>query len=440
MKPETKIASPVTPPLAPARPIPAKSIAVLPFENLSDDKGNKYFADGMQDLILTKLADIGQLQVASRTSAAKYASHPDDVEHIAAELQVANLLEGSVQKAGNQVLINVQLIDTRTDRHLWAQSYQRTLDNIFGVEGQVAEQIATALKAHLTPLEASQLARAGTHNKEALDAYLPGGFYVEKFLRSQSRDDWAHSLALLKQAVELDPNYAEAWATLALTYARFPEYRQEQREAAQRALQLAPDNADAHRQMAFVLAQEGKPVQALAEAERAVELAPSSMPIVAKLGSVQSTAGKLDASIATYRKVLSMPDGEPVVTFAVEPLVLERRYVEARDLLRDHLVTQPDDLVAVDELVGVELAGWGDISAARKTLQAATTSPKDSAVIADAWFNVHWFARDYAIAEFLRKGMSASTRRPAKVPKPVKLRGGPLTTEEIEAAIAWGRE
>ncbi len=138
-----------------ATTVSAKSIAVLPFENLSSDKENEYFADGMQDLILTKLADIGELKVISRTSTEKYKSRPDDLTTVAQQLGVANILEGSVQKAGNQVLINVQLIDARNDNHLWADTYQRTLDNIFGVEGEVAQKIADALKAKLTPPQAA---------------------------------------------------------------------------------------------------------------------------------------------------------------------------------------------------------------------------------------------------------------------------------------------
>ena len=124
-----------------------KSIAVLPFENLSADKDNEYFVAGMQDLILTKLADIGELKVISRTSTLKYRSRPENLKQVGAELGVAHVLEGSVQRQGNAVLVNVQLIDTATDAHLWAESYQRTLDNVFGVEGEVAEKIASALKA-----------------------------------------------------------------------------------------------------------------------------------------------------------------------------------------------------------------------------------------------------------------------------------------------------
>src|SRR5690348_7877429 len=154
-------------PTAPVAAIPAKSIAVLPFENLSGDKGNAYFADGMQDLILTKLADIGDLKVISRTSTAKYQSHPDNLKIIAQQLGVATILEGSVQKAGNQVLVNVQLIDAHTDSHIWADSYTRTLDNIFGVEGEVAQKVADALKARLTSTEQQNVAAIPTQNAAA---------------------------------------------------------------------------------------------------------------------------------------------------------------------------------------------------------------------------------------------------------------------------------
>ncbi len=153
---------------------PAKSIAVLPFENMSADSNNVYFANGMQDMILTKLADIGDLKVISRTSTERYKSHPGDLKTIAAQLGVATILEGSVQKAGNQVLINVQLINAQNDNHIWAESYTRTLDNIFGVEGEVAEKIASALNAKLSPTESKAVAHMPTRNPAAYDAYLRG--------------------------------------------------------------------------------------------------------------------------------------------------------------------------------------------------------------------------------------------------------------------------
>lgn len=168
----------------PASAIPAKSIAVLPFENLSTDKENAFFASGIQDLILTKLAGIKDLKVISRTSTEKYASHPENLKNIAQELGVAKVLEGSVQKSGNSVLINVQMIDAGTDAHLWAEAYTRTLENIFGVEGEVAGKIAEALHAALSGNERQELARKPTENAAALKAYLKGLSLVSSYTSS----------------------------------------------------------------------------------------------------------------------------------------------------------------------------------------------------------------------------------------------------------------
>src|SRR5207245_6212761 len=146
--------------------IPHKSIAVLPFENLSEDKANAYFADGTQNEILTKLAGIGDLKVISRTSSAKYKSKPEDLKTVARELGVATVLEGSVQKAGDKVRVNVQLLDARSDTHLSAKRYDRNLSDIFTVESDVAQEIADALQAKLSPSQAKALAEAPTRDTE----------------------------------------------------------------------------------------------------------------------------------------------------------------------------------------------------------------------------------------------------------------------------------
>jgi TolB-like protein len=149
-----------------------KSIAVLPFDNLSEDKANAYFANGIQDEILTKLAAIDQLKVISRASTEKYRSHPEDIRKVAAELSVATILEGSVQKSGETAHINLQLIDAATDTHIWARVFDRELKNIFAVEGEVAEQVAAALKLKLLPGTSAKLAAPPTSNPEAYDLYL----------------------------------------------------------------------------------------------------------------------------------------------------------------------------------------------------------------------------------------------------------------------------
>ncbi|MBS0557644.1 MAG: hypothetical protein JSR27_09565 [Proteobacteria bacterium] len=207
-----EVAANMAAPPATAASIPAKSIAVLPFENLSHDTDNKYFADGMQDLILTKLAVIGDLKVISRTSTEKYASRPDDLKTIAQQLGVATLLEGSVQKAGNQVLINVQLIDASTDAHIWAESYQRTLDNIFGVEGEVAQKVADALKAKLTPGEQQGLVAVPTRNPAAYQAYLKA-LELDRSATG-SAAGLEQVIDRLQTAVELDPGFTLAWTEL----------------------------------------------------------------------------------------------------------------------------------------------------------------------------------------------------------------------------------
>ena len=156
--------------------IAQKSIAVLPFENLSDDKGAAYFADGIQDEILTKLSSIADLKVISRTSTARYKSKPEDLKTVSQQLGVANVLEGSVQKAADKVRVNVQLIDARADSHLWAKSYDRDIKDVFAVESEVAQEIADSLQAKLSPTEANTVARAPTKDAQAYDLFLKGEF------------------------------------------------------------------------------------------------------------------------------------------------------------------------------------------------------------------------------------------------------------------------
>ncbi|MEY2602119.1 MAG: adenylate cyclase, partial [Verrucomicrobiota bacterium] len=188
-----------------------KSIAVLPFENLSSDKENAYFAEGIQDEILTRLAKIGALKVISRTSTSHFASSPQNLPEIARQLGVANILEGTVQKARDAVHVNVQLIRAATDDHLWAESYDRKLDDIFGVEKEVAQNIAAALNAKLTGAEEQAIAQKPTANPAAYEAYLRGN---TQFWEINEQSLLAAEKSY-KEAVALDPQFAIAWAALA---------------------------------------------------------------------------------------------------------------------------------------------------------------------------------------------------------------------------------
>src|SRR5438105_3729923 len=198
-----------------------KSIAVLPFDNLSRDPDNAYFCEGVQDEILTRLAKVADLKVISRTSTQHFKSTPEDLREIAKRLGVTNILEGSVQKASDQVRVNVQLINALTDAHLWADTYDRKLTDIFAVESEIAKTIAETLQARLSGSEKSSMAKTPTVNPEAYELYLKGRFFWNK----RTGDDLRKSIEYLKQAIAKDHVYARACAALADTYALLRFYR-----------------------------------------------------------------------------------------------------------------------------------------------------------------------------------------------------------------------
>ena len=232
--------------------IPEKSIAVLPFENRSEEKANAYFAEGIQDEILTRLSKIADLKVISRTSTQRYKSTPENLPEIAKQLGVAHIVEGSVQKSGDAVRVNVQLIKAANDSHLWADTFDRKLTDIFSVESEVAKAIADQLRAKLTGPEEQEIAAKPTDNPEAYDAYLRGLAYTLK-----TADTPANAIAAqkyLKEAVRLDPKFALAWAQLSVVDSRnyrtqslqpTVALREEARQAAETALTLQPNLGEA---------------------------------------------------------------------------------------------------------------------------------------------------------------------------------------------------
>src|SRR6202040_4045194 len=199
-------------------PVAEKSIAVLPFENRSEEKANAYFAEGIQDEILTRLSKIADLKVISRTSTQHYKSAPENLPEIARQLGVAHILEGSVQKSGDAVRVNVQLIKAANDSHLWADTFDRKMTDIFSVESEVAKAIADQLRAHLTGREEQVIAAKPTDNTEAYDAYLRGLAYSLKTQLTPVSALGAQKY--LKEAVKLDPKFALAWALLSYADAR----------------------------------------------------------------------------------------------------------------------------------------------------------------------------------------------------------------------------
>lgn len=237
----------------PLRPdIPEKSIAVLPFENRSEEKANAYFADGIQDEILTRLSKISDLKVISRTSTQHYKSAPENLRNIGRDLGVAHILAGSVQKRGDNVRVNVQLIKAATDSHLWAESFDRKLTDIFSVESEVAKAIADQLRAKLTGQEEKVITAKPTDNPEAYDAYLRALTYMTKAVNTSSNALGAQKY--LREAVRLDPKFALSWALLSFVDARgyvttalqpTIALREEARQAAETALTLQPNLGEA---------------------------------------------------------------------------------------------------------------------------------------------------------------------------------------------------
>ena len=232
-----------------------KSIAVLPFENLSRDPDNAYFATGIQDEILTRIAKIAALKVISRVSTQHYPTRPENLSEIAHQLGVANILEGSVQRAAGQVHVNVQLIRAATDEHLWAESYDRKLENIFGVETEVAGAVAEALKAKLTGAEQHALGQKPTNNPEAYDAYLRG---LALYGEANTLDEFSKSIQPFEEAVRLDPNFAMAWAMLARLNSNWyfwveakPSLRAAAQKSLEAALRLQPDLPEVQLAQAF---------------------------------------------------------------------------------------------------------------------------------------------------------------------------------------------
>ncbi|MGH8307308.1 MAG: tetratricopeptide repeat protein [Gammaproteobacteria bacterium] len=367
--------------LADLSAIPAKSIAVLPFENLSADKNNDYFVAGMQDLILTKLADIGDLKVISRTSTMLYKSHPEDLKNVGRQLGVATLLEGSVQKAGDQVLVNVQLIDARTDSHIWAQSYTRTLDNVFGVEGEVAEQIATALNAKLSPAETATLAAVPTQNRAAYDLFLRAEYQDNKGLINYDTASWKAAIPLYRQAVEQDPNFALAWARLSYNESELAwfggggldvkQLNQQARVDAERALQLQPNLSAAHLAIGYSeYWGRGDYNTALQAFATALALKPNDADTLAAQAFVERRQGHFDAAIASFQKALTLDPRNSALAFELGLTYLNAsRYADAENAFQHALALDPDNRNAKSNYSNAILLSTGDIPRALTAAQ-----------------------------------------------------------------------
>jgi len=362
--------------VAPA-PLPnEKSIAVLPFENRSEDKSNAYFTEGVQDEILTRLAKIGALKVISRNSTQQYAARPGNLSEIARQLGVVSILEGSVQKAGDQVYINVQLIRAATDEHLWAESYNRKLENIFGVEGEVATAVAEALKAKLTGAEQQALEQKPTNNAEAYDAYLRGLAYS---LRPEYFEaDNLNAIKHFSDAVKLDPKFALAWAWLAhanaLGYfnqigADFQALGEEAKRAADQAIALKPDLAESCLAQGYSYYYGQRDYgSAIAWFEKARNLSPKNSQIPQALALVCRRLGEWQRSLDYFRQATQLdPRDAALLSSEAETFFMLRQYPAALKVCDQILDILPDNSTALAIKVQVYQA-QGNLAAAAALL------------------------------------------------------------------------
>jgi TolB-like protein/cytochrome c-type biogenesis protein CcmH/NrfG len=397
--------------------ISQKSIAVLPFENRSEDKANAYFADGIQDEILTLLSKIADLKVISRTSTQQYQSKPRNLRDIAKQLGVANIVEGSVQKIADQVRVNVQLINAQSDSHLWAESYDRKLTDIFGVETEIAKRIAESLQAKLSGREEQALAAKPTNNPEAYDAYLRGlAFYA----RASSFADVAalmpKAIDSFKRAVQLDPNFATAWARLSRTEANLyfighnaatPARRDAAKRALENAQKLEPNSPETLLALGYyqyyVLRDYGA---ATTTFERVTKILPGSSEVPYALALVTRRGGHWDKSIAYFEQALALdPRNVELLTYAADTYAMVRRFPAALKLYDRMLDITPNDPLIIAAKASIFQA-QGNLEEAGKLLSGINERTPNALIFAVKIYQLQ-FERNYSEAVRLLQGRLA---------------------------------
>ncbi len=373
--------------LAPRRATPnelpstnKKSIAVLPFENLSRDPDNAYFVDGIQDEILTRLAKVSALKVISRTSTMRYASRPDNLREIAQELGVANILEGSVQRDGGAMRVNVQLIAAESDSHLWAESYDRDVKNIFSVESEVAQAVADALKAKLLPAESARIADVPTKNPTAYDLFLKGQYLFSQLQNSASKDpvaDGKTGTEMYRRAIAADPDFALAHAQLSYLQSYLHWYGvdssdavvEDARAAAEQALALQPDLPEAHLALGYVHYW-GHRDYAAALREFAIAQAslPNNAEVVAAIGYVHRRQGDLERGVPELQRAMVFDPRDSVLPReTANSYTALRRYAEADAAYARSLAIFPGDIEAQEQRAA-SLMYSGDMAGAARIL------------------------------------------------------------------------
>ena len=418
---------------AQALTVAAKSIAVLPFENLSRDPDNAYFVEGIQDEILTRLSKIADLKVISRTSTQKFKSAPDNLRDVARQLGVANILEGSVQKIANAVHVNVQLIRAATDEHVWAESYNRTLNDVFGVEGEVATAIAEQLNAKLTGTEQKAVVAKPTQNAAAYDAYLRGLSIEHNEYSTNSNSVAANDYT---EAVRLDSNFALAWGRLAAVRSFLYFNRIELntntpaavKEAADRAMALAPEAGESWiAQGSYRYRVQRDFASALAAYQEAQKRLPNNALVYQYMAYVQRRLGRWQDAEASFKKGLELDprDIQLLSSMGLEFYNHLRRFDDALAMINRALEISPDSEPTRGNKATV-LQSAGRLSEAAQELARIPASSTDDWVV-QARLMQALYERQYDVAIQLAEQKLGAT--PA---------GQPLTTVALSALVNSG--
>jgi TolB-like protein/Tfp pilus assembly protein PilF len=394
--------------------IPQKSIAVLPFENLSDEKSNAYFAEGIQDEILTRLSKIADLKVISRTSTQKYKSAPDNLREIGQQLGVANVIEGSVQKIANAVHVNVQMIRVATDEHVWAESYNRKLDDVFAVEGEVASAIAEQLSLKLSGTEQKAVAAKPTENAAAYDAFLRG-LAVEH--SSYGYDSYQKGARSYAKAAELDPNFAMAWARLSILrsflYFNLIDLETNSAEAvktaADHAMSLAPDLGESYVAQGSYRYRVLRDFEAaLSSYKKALQLLPNSGLVHQYIAFVLRRLGRWEEAEPYYRKAIELDplNVQLLSSFGSEYYVYLRRFSDAYVTLDRAIQVAPDSDTSRAIKAGVFM-NEGRLAEADQEMARVPVDDFDDFIVNNRmslWLYEHKYKE---AADFMRRRMQA---------------------------------
>ena len=359
--------------------VPEKSIAVLPFENLSDDKSNAYFAEGIQDEILTKLASVADLKVISRTSTAKYTSKPEDLKTVSQQLGVAKILEGTVQRAGEKVRVNVQLIDARVDSHLWAKSYNGEAKDVFTMETEVSQQVADALQAKLSPKEVTSLANAPTRDPEAYDLFLKGEYQEREAESSLQREAFNQAANWYRQAIARDPRFVLAIAGLVesqvirghLLDALSTTEVQEVGKMAAEAIATAPDLAEAHIALGlFHYFGTYRYDQALGEFQRALALQRNNLEALGYVAGIHERQGMWKSSLAELRKCEELDPRSPLTADRIAGTYLSMRmWEDAKRSGLHSLALDPHNVGGMHIVFYSYICGSGNTTEAKRLVE-----------------------------------------------------------------------